>query len=65
MNDSTVKVHLYSTSMNPLPVLACQFFKMNYLHTSKNTLFKRVHLILKVKSDIIINVMNIDEKIIF
>ena len=29
-----------STSMNPLPVLACQFFKKYYLHTSKNTLFQ-------------------------
>ena len=30
----------HSTSMNPLPVLACQFYKINYLHTSKNNLFQ-------------------------
>ena len=25
--------------MNPLPVLACEFFKINYLLTSENTSF--------------------------
>ena len=29
----------HQTSMNPLLVLPCQFFKINYLHSSKNTLF--------------------------
>ena len=48
--------------MNPLPILACQFFKINYLHTSKNTLFRKVDLILIVKYDMIINVMNTDKK---
>ena len=27
----------HSTYMNPLPVLACQFFKINYLHIVMNT----------------------------
>ena len=40
--------------MNPLRVLACQFFKINYLHTSKTPFFRTVDLILIVKSDIII-----------
>ena len=60
MNISTVKKAKHSTSMNPVPVLACQFFKMNYSHTSKT-----VDLILIVKSDIIIIVMNTDKKISF
>ena len=51
--------------MNPLPILPCQFFKINYLHISKNTLFRSVDLILVVKSDIIISVMNTDKKIKF
>ena len=38
-NNSTVKKANYSISMNPLPVLTCQFFKINYLHTSKNSLY--------------------------
>ena len=33
-NNSTVKKAKHSTSTKPLPVLACQFFKENYLHTS-------------------------------
>ena len=63
MNNNTVKKAKHSTSMNPFPVLACKFFKINYLHTSKNTLFRTVDLILIVKSDIIIIVMNTDKKI--
>ena len=35
-----------------------------YLHTSKNTLFMAVDLILIVKSNIIIIMMNTDKKII-
>ena len=64
-NNSTVKKATHSTSMNPLPVLACQFFKINYLHTSKNTIFRRVYLILLVKSGIILIGMNTDKKISF
>ena len=30
----------HSASMNPLPVMACQLFKINYLLTSKNTPFQ-------------------------
>ena len=51
--------------MSPLPVLARQFFKINYLHTSKNTFFRAVDLILISKSDIIIIVVNTDKKIRF
>ena len=65
MNNITVKKAKHSTSMNSLPALACEFFKTNYLHTSKNTLFRTVDLILIVKSDIITIVMNTDEKISF
>ena len=36
---------------------------INYLHSSKNTLFRKVDLILIVKPDIIIIVMNTDKKI--
>ena len=56
----------HSTSRNPLPVLAYQFFKISYLHTLKNTLFRTVDLILIVKSNsIIIILMNTDKKIRF
>ena len=49
----------HSISMNPLPVLACQFFIINYLHSSKGILFQHtVDLILIVKLDIIVIVMN-------
>ena len=65
MNNSTVEKTKHSTSMNPLPVLACQIFKINYLHTSKTPLFRTVDLILIVKSNIIIIVMNTDKKISF
>ena len=51
--------------MNPLPVFGMSIFKINYLHTSKNTPFQEVNLILEVKPDIIIIVMNTDEKISF
>ena len=34
-----VKKSKHQTSMNTLPVLGSQFFKINYLHTSKITLF--------------------------
>ena len=40
MNNSAVKKAKHATSMNPLPILACPFFKTNYLHTSKNTLIQ-------------------------
>ena len=66
---------------NLLPVLLCQFFKINYLHASKlkkvrvqrsgidtnkyYTFFRKVDLILIVKSDIIIIAMNTDKKISF
>ena len=54
----------YSTSMNPLPNLAFQYFKINYLHVLRKTsFFRTVDLILIVKSDIIIIVMNTDKKI--
>ena len=49
--------------MNPLPVLACQFFKINYLHTSKNTLFQDSSSNIVIKSDIIIIGMNTATKI--
>ena len=64
-NNSTVKKAKHSTSMNPLRVLACQFFKINNLHTSKTPFFRTVDLILIVKSNIIIIVMNTDKKIRF
>ena len=51
----------HSNSMNPLPVLACQFFKINYF----SLFFRTVDLILIVKADIIINVLNTDKKISF
>ena len=63
--NSTVKRQKHLASMNPLLVLACQFFKINYLHPSKNPFFRTVDLILIVKSDIIIIVMNADKKIFF
>ena len=62
MNNSTVKKAKHPTSLDPLPVLASQFFKIDDLHTSKNTLFRTVDLILIVKSDIIIILMNTDYK---
>ena len=34
-NNGTVEKSKYPTSVNKLPVLASQFFKINYLHTSK------------------------------
>ena len=40
INNSTVKNAKHSTSVKPLPVLACQLFKINYLRTSKNTPFQ-------------------------
>ena len=52
----------YSTSLNPLPVLACQFFNINYLHTSKTHFFGTVDLLLIVKSDIVIILMKTDKK---
>ena len=55
----------YSTFMNLLSVLACQFFKINYLQTSKTPYFRTVDLILIVKSNIIVYVMNTDKKISF
>ena len=64
-NNSTVKKAKHSTSMNPLPVLACQFLKINYLYTSKTPFFRTVYLILIVKSDIIIIVMNTVKKVSF
>ena len=54
-----------STSINPLPVLACQFFKINCFHTSKTPFFRTVDLILNVMHDIIIIVMNTDKKMHF
>ena len=30
----------HSTAMKPLPVLACQFFKINYLHALKTHFFQ-------------------------
>ena len=51
--------------MNPLPVLACQFLKINYLHSPKNTHFRTVDLIFIVKPDIITIVMKTDKKISF
>ena len=62
-NNNTVKKAKHSTSMGPLPVLACQFFKINLLHTSKTPFFRAVDLILIVKSDIMIIVINTDKKI--
>ena len=38
-NKSTVKKSKHHTSMSTLPVLASQFFKINYRHTSINILF--------------------------
>ena len=63
MNNSTVKKALNFYHPNPLPVFACQFFKINDLHASKTSLFRTVDLILMVKSNIIIIVMNTDKKI--
>ena len=51
--------------MNPLPFLACKFFKKDFLHSSKTPIFRRVDLILKVKPNIIIILMNTDKKISF
>ena len=51
--------------MNPLPVLACQLFKVEYLHTLKNTLFQDSRFLLIVKSDIIIIELNTDKEIMF
>ena len=65
MNNSTVKKAKHSTSMNPFPVLACLLFKVIFLHTSKTPFLRPVDLILIVKSDIIIIVMNTDKKISF
>ena len=61
-NNSTVKKAKHSTSMNPLPVLACQFLKINYLYTSKTPFSRTVDLILIVKSYIIIIVINTVKK---
>ena len=56
----------HSNSMNPLPFLACHFFKIIYLHSLKKTpLFRTVDLILIVKSDIVIIMLNADKKISF
>ena len=61
MYNSTVKRSKHPFSMNTLPVvLVSQFFKINYLHTLKNTPFHEVGLILIVKSNIIIIAMNTD-----
>ena len=51
--------------MNPLPVLACQFFKINYLFTLKNTPFQDSRSNFVVKPGIIIIVMNTDKEISF
>ena len=62
-NNRIVKTALNFYHRNPLPVLAFQFFKMNYLHTSKTPFFRTVDLILIVKSNILIIVMNTDKKV--
>ena len=62
-NNSTVKKAKYPTFMNLLPVLACQFFKINFLYTYKTPFIRIEDLILKVKSDIVIILMNTDKKI--
>ena len=51
--------------MNPLPVLACQFFKKTIYTVRKTPILRRVDLISIVKPNIIIIVMNTDKKISF
>ena len=51
--------------MKSLPVLACQFLKINYFTLWKPPFFRAVDLILTVKYNIIIIVMNTDKKISF
>ena len=51
---------LSETSMNILPVLSSQFFKISYANTLKTLLFTIVNRILIVKSKIIIIAPNSD-----
>ena len=51
----------YSTSMNLLPVLACQLFKINYLHIFFHDSRSNIDSLAQYK----IIVMNIDKKICF
>ena len=51
----------HSTSMDLLPVLACQFFKITIYTLRKTPFFRTVDLTLIVKPDIIVIVMDIDK----
>ena len=55
----------HSTSINPLTNLACQLFNINYLQIWKTPFFGTVDLVLIVKPNIIIIVMNTDKQIRF
>ena len=53
MNNSTVKKSKHQTSMSTLPVLASQFFRINYRHASRNILFhdSRSNIDIKVENN--------------
>ena len=59
-NNGSVRKSKHATSMNTFPVLASQFFKINYSNTLKNTIFTTVDLMLIVKPEIIIIASNTD-----